>query len=157
MKKNGDPEDFVTLVEDKAIQCMEHICDGMPGACDHVVHPLRKRIDDGEADESTLEELKMDLKEEHSRICGASKSDEECTDEEDDKNNEEVGSCAGDFKGRCHHCGKWGHEAAQCRENPANKDKFQGKVKTNNEEPWHKNKQCHHCKEMGHVAKCCPN
>ena len=63
------------------------------------------------------------------------------------------------FKGRCHHCGKWGHKKENCREclkltkeqqEQADKEKSEGKPRK-----YLQHVRCYNCNMMGHITKDC--
>ena len=64
------------------------------------------------------------------------------------------------FKGRCHHCGKWGHKKEHCREwLKLTKEQQEQADKEKSEEKPRKNLQhvrCYNYNKMGHLAKDCP-
>ena len=64
------------------------------------------------------------------------------------------------FKGRCHHCGKWGHKKENCREwlkltkeqqEQADKEKSEEKPKK-----YLQHGRCYNCNKMWHLTKDCP-
>ena len=64
------------------------------------------------------------------------------------------------YKGRCHHCGKWGHKKEHCREwlqftkeqqDQADKEKSEQKPKK-----YSQHVRCYTCNKLGHIMKDCP-
>ena len=64
------------------------------------------------------------------------------------------------FKGRCCHCGKWGHKKEHCREwLKLTKEQQEQTDKEKSEEKPRKYLQhvrCYNCNKFGHIAKDCP-
>ena len=71
---------------------------------------------------------------------------------------EEVGLFAGDFKGKCHHCGRQGHKSCQCKDkkmaNGGNATGGGGGAANSGD--WEKRQTCFCCKQKGHITTNCP-
>ena len=68
------------------------------------------------------------------------------------------------FKGRCHHCGKWGDKKEHCREGLKLIKEQQEQADKEKSKQWSEEKarkhlqhvRCYNCTKFGHIAKDCP-
>ena len=64
------------------------------------------------------------------------------------------------FKGRCSHCGKWGHKKAKCREwlklTHEEQDKAHKECSEEKPKKSMQHIQCYNCNKTGHIARECP-
>ena len=147
LKKKGDPDAWITQLEEMRMQLEEmsstmsddqfliHILNNLTGDYELQVALLEKRIGNT-SNPLTVDELREELNLKFERM-NAKKDDG--TDDGD----AEQALVSGQFKGKCHNCGKIGHKSVNCH---LRKDK-----------PTVESKSviCHYCKKPGHKKSDC--
>ena len=166
LQKEADPDAFITHLESlrtrmeemgSAItddQFMMHVLGNLTSDYENQVERLEERIGNLK-NALTIEDMRESLCLRYERL-----KDRE---ENESSDNEEHAMAAGKFKGKCNHCGMWGHTASTCRnrKNGGN-GKGEGKQypKSNpNSSPGKKNRPeliCWKCGEKGHRKSDCP-
>ena len=143
--KQQDPDIWLTELEN--IQCqleeaghtmsdnnlIKHALNHLPNCYKISVSKLEDRIDD-QNNPITIDQLQNELNLQFEQMKGKNNDNNKKDDEE-----EETALFAGEFKSKCHKCGKIGHKARDCRE------------KTNNR----KKVCCFYCKKEGHKIENC--
>ena len=159
-KKNGDPDVFITQMEDWRTQMlsmnhpisdeqfMVHIINLLPKAYELEVSQLEKRV--GAINNPlTIEDMREELDLRYERL-----NIRDDDDDDDGDGEEQALYASSGFKGKCHKCGKYGHKAANCRTNKNSQKKHDNGKKHFNKKPY--KLTCYNCGEEGHKAKDCP-
>jgi gag-polypeptide of LTR copia-type len=123
MKEGQDPEVFITKLEynrywmeelglkisDKQLKI--HILHNLPMEYDVLVNLLTRRITT-----IILEELRADLKYEYDRLKSRKNGNGHSNSNynNNSSNEEHALFVGGKFKGKCHHCGQFGHKIGAC-------------------------------------------
>jgi hypothetical protein len=154
LRKGVDPEVFITFLEDlryrlegmKSMMTEEqfiiHVLNNLTSDYDNQVETLEKRIG-STTDPLTIEEIRDDLSLRYERI-GRKKHED--SDEETDK-----ALLAGQFKGRCRLCGKWGHKGTDCDSKTSPGPAYKVAAMTNKKFDG----KCHYCNIPGHKKQDC--
>ena len=157
MKTNDDPDEYLTKLENcrskmkrkpfnheiKDRDFFIHILNTLPNQYETVVESLERKLGKGTL---TITKIKTDLRSKFGRL--------KIMNEDDDDENALLAHGSGkrfkkQFKGTCRICGKQGHKAIDCWENPRNKNKNKNK---NN---LRFTGRCNYCNKVGHKEKDC--
>ena len=158
LKKNADPDVFITYLEDLRLNMAEmksmmtddqfllHLLNNLTKENDPEVKDLEKRIG---SDENPLdiEEVREDLSLRYERLGKA----DDASESEDEEHALYDG---GQFKGCFNKCGKYGHMAVACCSKGGD-DKAKMSRKPGGFATGKFSSECHYCKKTGHKARDC--
>jgi len=163
-KENEDPDEWITKLEEIQARLFEdfnsiiseedlmiHIMNNLPKYYETTVEILEKRVGVAK-DPLTLDELRNDL-----NLKFAKSNDEDSDAEDDAEKEQDHALVAGNFKGRCRACGKYGHKARDCySKNSTNNN---GNTNNNNGTTGQRNRRfngkCRYCNIFGHKEADC--
>ena len=123
LKKGRDPDVFVTYLEDLRsrlqvmnwevtdTQFMVKILNSLPDDYENQMNVLERRIGSNGEDSLTIEDIREELNLRFERINDREKRS--LKDEVIENGGEMALFAGGQFKGRCHNCGKYGHKASE--------------------------------------------
>lgn len=126
---------------------MIHVISNLPKEYDAITDQLEVELDGDTGSKIDMAEIRNRLRSKFNKLKRRFSKDED----DEDKNEKALSAAAKKgFKGRCSHCGKWGHKSADCRNKNDPEDK--------KEEQQDKKKfdgECFYCKKKGHRASEC--
>ena len=156
LELNQDPDVWLTSLEDKRLQLinagsmlsdedlMEHALNNVPPEYEVPVSKLEDRLG-STTDPLTIESIREQFNLRFMRLQNEGK-----VTSGGGGGGNETAFFAGGFKGKCNHCGKWGHKAAKCPDKARNQNGGSGsgggggfKFK------------CYYCHKTGHKASEC--
>lgn len=162
LKKGADPDDWITSLEElrgrlqemgseiKEDQFLIHVLNNLSKEYQLQVLLMEKRIN-AFADPLTIEDMRSDLNLQFERM-------NEHEDDDSKSTSEEKALAMIQFKGRCNHCGKYGHKGADCRNKTANKQDHKNGGAKNFGRDGKKGGfkgNCNFCNKYGHKAADC--
>jgi len=149
IKPGQDPDEWITNLEEQRARLKEmnfnitdedfeiHVLNNLSDAYDIEVSRMEDKL---EAGSLTIDKMRESLSLRYERMINrAERSDEET---------EEQALAAGQFKGRCSNCGKYGHKAKTCM-----KKYNTNSVKTGASAMF--KGKCNYCHETGHMKRDC--
>jgi hypothetical protein len=177
MDDGQDPDEWMTQLEDIQIQMstlgsemtdgqfIMKIMNNLPSDYDNIIDILGNRLsfeldDEKNNDRLTIEELREELSLKYERMQERKKMTNSGGGSEDT-----ALYAGGKFKGKCHHCGKYGHKSTRCWEKDPSKKPSGGRNnnhnnkstdnKSGNNSTSRFNGKCNYCQIIGHREKDC--
>ena len=150
MSSKQDPHEYVEYLQEVRSdlermsvqmsdeQFMMHILDTLPPSYEAVAEVLRDKVNE---ENTNIDDLTADLMARHSKMKENNKAQWKYKHRKSD----ELGLAAyGQFKGKCHNCGKRGHKTVDCYQKNENHKKKGANQKSGN---GSFNGNCYHCGE----------